>query len=135
MSKIVYDERKCQFVISAPFDIGPRLWPSLKLSDDSRVSITTVGRDAEGRVHYQWAVDARGDGGRSRKIGSGVDLKSGVGSGVDLDEMFRTFADFVSAWVEAGADGDNSDIFPEAMRSWADANVDELRVAVGDEEG
>lgn len=114
-----------KYTIHAPFDIGPRLMPSLKLGDDSRVSIQPQTlRDEEGRVVYRWFVD----GPDGKELASGMDLRSGVGSDVDLDATFESFASFVNAWVESGCDpeSDNGDLFPPSMWGWAEGHDVEL---------
>lgn len=121
---IVKSDGTVRYEMTEPFDIGPRLEPSLKLSDGSRVSIQVHGRTDEGRIRYSWAIDdANGS-----DIGHGSDIESGVSAAPDVESAFQTFASFVGAWVEAlDHDGsDNADIFPESMRDWAQANDEEL---------
>jgi hypothetical protein len=120
--RITYDDGR--YTVRAPFDIGPRLWPSLKLPDGSRVSIRAVDRDKDGRIRYQWAVD----GSDGRELSSDIDIRSGVGAEVDVEEAFRSFSSFLSAWVEAldHPGSDNRDLFYEVMQDWAMNNDDEL---------
>lgn len=127
MSKIQYQDGRV--TINAPFDIGSRLAPSLRLSDGSRVTIQLLARDPEGRLQYAWDVD----GADGKGLSSDSSLRSGVGAEVDFDEMFRTFSSFVSAWIQAGSDGENSGLFYEAMREWAEANWEELSLLVDEE--
>lgn len=112
------------YIVHYPYDVGPRLAPSLKLSDGSRVTIFHFGRDSEGRVQYYWYVDDD----KGNEVGRGHDFHSGVDAPVDVAKMFSVFAGFVDAWVESGADpeSENGDLFPPSMWDWVDHNHDEL---------
>jgi hypothetical protein len=120
--RIKYDEGR--YTISAPFDIGPRLQPSLKLPDGSRLTMTAINRDNEGRIVYLWFVD----GANGKELAAGDDIRSGVGADVDLEEAFRSFSSFLNAWVEAldHPGSDNRDLFPDSLQDWAMNNDDEL---------
>lgn len=127
--KISY--RQGRYLIHKPYNLGPRLMPSLGLSDGSRVSIVATGRDPEGRVTYSWAVDDA----HGHELATGEDLHSGVGGEVDVEAMFRTFASFVGAWVESFdyPGSDNAVLFPPEMQDWSDANHEELWMLTNEE--
>ncbi len=96
-------------------------------SDGSSVRIASLGVTNEGRQAYGWDVYAN-VAGNSVRIAGGTDINSGVGASVDLWSAHETFASFVGAWIESfGYPGsDNADLFPDAMRNWAEQNADEL---------
>lgn len=102
------------------------------LADGSVVRIHCTGWQSVGsewgelRRRFRWTVrDTNG-----AKLASGWDLWGGNRQKVTEREMASTFADFLGAWVEALAYGDedseNRDLFPETMREWAEANSEEL---------
>jgi len=72
--------------------------------------VYTKGRDWEGRVVWNWQVEAHGIG---HFTGSG--LCSGVGAEPDPREGLDSLLVFASAAGESWPDGENADLFPPAL--------------------
>lgn len=117
-----------------PYDIGPRLMPSVRLSDGSRVSIEAEEITGDGRVRWHYVID----GVDGTELLDGNDMQSGRGDAPeDVANAFQTLASFLSAWVEAlhyGEASENYDLFPQSLADWAEANADELSMLVETEE-
>lgn len=121
-----------RYSLSAPYEIGPRLMPALRMPDGSRVSITVDGQDIDGRIVYRWTID----GADGTELAAGRDLRSGAYAEPDVGAMFPSLASFLSAWVESFGypDSENADLFPDSLRDWAERNAEELSMMTMEEE-
>lgn len=65
-------------------------------------------------------------------IASGDDVRSGTigahDNGPTLSTMLATLISFFHAWHKSGPEGENGDLFPEALREYAEAYADELEM-------
>lgn len=115
--------------LNSPFIITPRLMAGLKIGG-AFISIGTGQRNSEGRTEYGCFIDLPD--GSSHEID---DLKSGCQGG-ELQEGFVSLLSFLGACAESRShaervgknpmDGENSDLFPEAVGKWAQENDDEI---------
>ncbi len=99
--------------LSAPFQIGPRLLPALRVAD-AWLSLSAGPRNAEGRTVYTYLIDIDG-----KKPCIGSDLKSGCQGGT-LTEGFCSLLCFL------GFESEEDGLFPRRVSDWAKANDDEL---------
>lgn len=99
--------------LSAPFKISPRLLPGL-LIDDAWISIEYAGFNDECRTIYRYYLDLP----TVPEGHVGTDLKSGCGGG-NLQEGMASLLSFLGAAAESYPDGENADLFPEAVCAWA----------------
>lgn len=112
--------------LSHPFIITPRLLPGVRIGN-AFLSIEWSKRPGrEGRARYQYHIDT------PDFSHSGDDLQSGCGGG-DLMEGMASLLSFLDACAESrryslrsGRKGENSDLFPEIVGEWAEANSDEI---------
>ena len=112
--------------ITTPCTITSRCLPGVRIGN-TEISITYSRRSGrEGRTRYQWHVD--GPAGEF----TGDDLQSGCGGG-SLQEGLTSLLSFLGAaaesWRYKGADGENSDLFPQALVEWTSQNSDKLTMA------
>ncbi len=111
--------------LKPPFAISSRLLPALKIGD-AWISLEAIGcRD--NRLVYRWYIDLP-----NGEEFSEADLSSPRD---DLQEMFATLLDFLSACAEGiayqtrtGRESENSDLFPAAVGQWATENSDEISI-------
>lgn len=106
-----------------PVRISSRLLPGVQVGG-AWVQLEYAGETSEGRQRYKWTIDLP-DGSEF----SGSDLKSGCGGG-SLQSGFESLLSFLGAaaesWRYRGAEGENSDLFPQAVVEWAAQNSDEI---------
>ena len=120
--------------LTAPVEITPRLLPGVRIGD-AYISIEYSARPgSEGRIRYQYHIDlpADPDTADPRTEHTGDDMQSGCGGG-SLQAGLESLLSFLGACGEsvsyaahAGHDGENSDMFPEAIGEWAAQCSDEL---------
>lgn len=82
------------------------------------VSIWYDRHDVDRQVFAYRIADVDG-----AEILTGADLRSGArpfGAPVDLPDMLRSLLTFLSAWAEAGEDGENADLFDAGARDACD---------------
>lgn len=112
--------------LHSPFIITSRLLPGLQIGG-ATVQLEFDGSTSDDRTRYRWTIDLP-DGSQH----SGNDLKSGCGGG-SLQEGFESLLAFLGAsaesWRYRGADGENSDLFPQPVVEWAAQNSDEIGMA------
>lgn len=110
-------------VIRSPFIITPRLMAGVKIGD-AFISIGQGERNSEGRTQYGIFIDLPD--GSEHEV---TDLRSGCQGG-NLQEGMASLLSFLSAAAESyaykGMDGENSDLFPQAVTEWAYQNSDEI---------
>lgn len=109
--------------ISQPFCITSRLLLGVRIGDaELSISYSDSAGDS-GRVRYCWHWDCEG------KHYYGNDLQSGCNGG-NLREGIASLLSFLGAFAESwryrGSEGENADLFPADMATWAMANSDEL---------
>lgn len=126
--------------VPAPLFISSRLMAAIKIDGGSTggtVHLHHDGQTPEGRQSYSWVVDDL-DG---TELGTGADVRSGVGDEPDYAEMMATLLNFLSAAAESyrhtmgGGTSDNDTLFSPAVMEWAYMNSDELAMAVMDLRG
>jgi hypothetical protein len=109
--------------LHAPFEIGSRLLPELKIGD-GRVSLEpTRSKDRYGKRVWRWYIDTpAGDFSQADLRGHG-----------DTQETFSALLAFLSAcadsyrvWLHSGEQPENLDIFPVEIAEWACRNYDEI---------
>lgn len=71
----------------------------------------------DNRSAYAYRITDLADG---SAIVEGDDLNSGVNSQPSLPTMMATLVSFLEAWIEAGEDGENADLFPAEARDALD---------------
>lgn len=110
--------------LQAPFSIGSRLLPSLKIGDGT-LSLELVGCQGN-RMVYRWYIDIPAG------EFSEADLRSGC-QGCTYQEMFGTLLTFLAAAAESlqyqkrtGCESENADLFPIPVVEWASAHSDEI---------
>lgn len=108
--------------LHAPFEIGPRLLPALRVNGAWVYLEATRSVGAYGKPAFRWTLDMP-DGSEH----TGDDLCGWEG----LQGMFGSLLAFLSAAGEAWDDdpderGENADLFPPEVCAWARANSDEL---------
>lgn len=109
--------------------ISSRLMPGIPIGGAWIQAEPTNETDRMGKPTWHWVIDLP-DG----KEFEGTDL-AGWGN---AEEMLRTLCSFLSACAESrsygGGEGENSDLFPDAVGAWAEENSDELDVVGCEEE-
>lgn len=107
-----------------PFSISSRLLPCLIIGGASVQLEFSRRAGSDGRTRYRYTIDLP-DG---QSFG-GDDFQSGCGGG-GLQNGFGSLLSFLDAcaesWRYAGKDGENSDLFPQAIAEWAAQNSDEI---------
>ena len=118
--------------ISAPCIITSRLLPGLRLADGSTISIeySRKSPSESHRVRYRYHIDGLPRG----ESYSGDDLQTGCHH--SLQSALASLLSFLTASAESyaydirrggtGWNGENSDMFPQAVVLWAHSNSDEL---------
>lgn len=131
-------------IIHAPFIIGPRLLPALRLGN-GLLSLASASWDAETasalgtRMQFGFYLDT------PEFEYFDDSLQSGCG-GCRMVQAFETFLSFLEAAIESydyevrcpGRKGENTDLFPRHVVEWAYDNrwaVEEARFSICDEEG
>jgi hypothetical protein len=106
--------------LHTPFEIAPNLEPGLRIGD-AWITLQYSNRPhPEGRQRYCWTWF------RGAREESGDDLASGCGGGT-LIQGFNSLLSFLSAFAEAkDPDDENYDLFPQAMREWAELYSEEI---------
>lgn len=111
--------------VPAPLFISSRLMAALKIDDVGTLHLSAEGSDSEGRQQYRYVIeDSEGN-----ELAEGNDLRSGCGDPVDYLDVMETLIGFLTACAESHPDGENADLFPEAVAIWADQHSDELAMA------
>jgi hypothetical protein len=115
--------------LHAPFEIGSRLLPELKIGD-GRVSLEPTRRaDRYGKRVWRWYIDTpAGDFSDADLCGHG-----------NTREMFAALLTFLSAcaesyrgWLQSGEKFENFGLFPEEVAEWAYHNHDEIDMTLAD---
>jgi hypothetical protein len=115
--------------LHAPFEIGSRLLPELKVGD-GRVSLEPTRRkDRYGKWVWRWYIDTpAGDFADADLCGHG-----------NAQEMFTSLLTFLSAcaesyrgWLQSGEEFENFDIFPGEVAEWAYRNHDEIDMTLAE---
>lgn len=115
--------------LHAPFEIGSRLLPELKIGD-GRVSLEPTRRtDRYGKRVWRWYIDTpAGDFSEADLNGHG-----------NTQETFASLLTFLSAcaesyrgWLGSGEKFENFDLFPGGVAEWAHCNHDEIDAALAD---
>lgn len=108
--------------LTHPFKISSRLLPAVQVTD-GWISLERDGTTGDNRDRFRWYIDIPAG------EFTGNDLKSGCG-GSSEQEAFCSLLSFLTAcaesWRHAGTEGENSDLFPQAVAEWAAQNSDEL---------
>lgn len=112
-------------ILHNPFKISSRLLPCVEIGG-ATVSLSHVGY-AGGRMVFRWFIDLP-----NGEEYSESDLKSGC-QGASLQEMFGTLLAFLGACADSrryaavsGREGENTNLFPEAVGAWAEENEGEI---------
>lgn len=93
------------------------------LTDGSDMTVLRLGLDDEGRSVYRWYV--RNTAGHV--LETGADLRTGVGMDHGPARMLATLCSFLTACAESRAfDGENADLFGEAVGLWAEEHDAEI---------
>lgn len=109
--------------LKQPFQISARLLPALHIGGAWVQLEKLPARDAENRTVYRWTIDLPGG-----AEFTGQDLRSGCGGG-SLQSGFESLLSFLGAFAEGG---ENSTLFPEGLREWAESAADEIAVTACD---
>lgn len=109
--------------LHAPFIIGSRLLPALRIGDATLTLRLPLFPAECGRWGAAMIFEAPGIAFTDQTLRSGL---SGFRSLVD---PFSTFLSFLDAAAEAREDGDNADLFPPAVMQWARDNASEISAA------
>lgn len=108
--------------LNSPVQITSRLLAGVQIGD-TEISIGYAGETSDGRTRYEYYIDSEAFNHHAK------DLKSGCGGG-SLQEGLESLLSFLGAaaesWRYSGKDGENSDLFPEAVCEWAAQNSDEI---------
>ncbi len=105
-----------------PLIISSRLMAALPMPNVGTLHLHAERRDAENRVVYSWVVeDADG-----HELGKGEDISSGVRAAVDYTSAMSTLIHFLVACGVSYPDGENAEMFPQAVAEWAQQYSDEL---------
>lgn len=98
------------------------------LTDGSSITVNVLGRDAESRVVFGWAVfDAAG-----LLLAAAADLRSGCGDEPDPSAGLVSLLSFLTAFAEAlsydssWGPSENADLFGPELAGWALEHSDEL---------
>lgn len=116
--------------LHAPFEIGSRLLPELKIGD-GRVSLQNTGEEFGygGKPLWRWYVD----------IPAGEFSAADLGSHGNTQETFASLLTFLSAcaesyrgWMASGEKFENFELFPGEVAEWAYQNHDEIDLALAE---
>lgn len=103
-------------------------------SDDgvAMVSINATKHGLSPRVCYMWTVKTNNTILQQSSPSNADAIFSGVGDRPNAIDGLRSFAGFLSAWVEAGAyvNSDNGSLFPNNMRNFAERYAEEMSNAM-----
>jgi hypothetical protein len=106
--------------IKSPCIITPRLMAGVQVGS-SFVSIGYAKRAGDGsRTRYQYHIDPKG-----RRSHSSDDIQSGMQGG-NLQEGLESLLSFLLAFAESTFGGENFDLFPARLHTWANAHFDEI---------
>lgn len=121
-------------LIQAPFFIGSRLLPALKIGDATLSLDLAYQIDADNRDRATFYLDFPG--GTSYRDDQ---LRSGVGGFKNPVEAFESFLAFLEAAIEAlryemysGRTSENKGLFPEHVVNWAHEESDGVEMARSD---
>jgi hypothetical protein len=119
-------------ILREPFCISARLLPALRV-EGAWIQLEPDGWSKDRRQVFRWTIDLPGVKGSDDGGFSAADLRSGVGGGASLQQMFATLLGFLSACGESvryadrtGREGENADLFPRQVARWAAQHADEL---------
>jgi hypothetical protein len=118
--------------IHAPFIIGSRLWPALRIGDATLNLRLPLFPAERGRWGAAMIFEAPGLQFTDQTLRSGI---RGFRSYVD---PFSSYLAFLDAASEAREGSDNSDLFPPPLMQWARDNasaIAEVRLQLCDEHG
>ena len=94
------------------------------LSDGSTITVQPIGSTlAAVKTSYSYTIVAP-----EHDVFEGDDLRVIGPPWKALEALFS----FLSAFAEAGLDGENRELFPDYLREWAETNADEFALLQGD---
>jgi len=118
--------------LQAPFVIGSRLWPALRIGDATLTIRLPLYRAEQGRTGAAMILEAPGLQFTDQTI------RSRIGGFRSLVDPFAAYLSFLEAAAEAREGGDNADLFPAKVMQWARDNaavIAEARMELCDESG